>query len=224
MKNIKESFGSNLRRIRKSRKITVESLAEISGISSRLLSNIEAGDTFVSAETLCKLSLALNIGLRELFDFEWQDKFMYYDNGKYIKPHFKAVLKNDIYEIKSLPSLKKDKIIRKMPIGELTNFLMEFAKNNNMAIIVDFFIDKERDKIVKYIPNGTFTFLSRRDEIEKKGLDLKDKKYNIAMDKIREIAIDDKRLEYIITAAQALSNMKSRDKLRIMLDAMDIVQ
>lgn len=223
MKNIKEAFGENLRRIRKSKKITIEALAEKSHISSRLLSNIEAGDTFVSAETLCKICVALNVEPQVLFNFDWDDKVMYYDNGKYIKPHFKAVLKNNIYEVKSLPPLKNEKIIKKMQIGELTNFLMEFSKDKRMTIYIDFFTDKNRDKIVKYTPDGTFSFLTQNSEIKSKKPGLKINKYDIAMNKVREIAINEKRLEYIITASEALSNKKSRDKLRIMLDAIDLL-
>lgn len=222
MQNIKEAFGANLRKIRKSRKLTLDNLAEISDITPRLLSKIESGDSFFSAETLCKISVALNIDLKTLFDFDWHDKLMYYDEGKYIRPHFKAVLKNKTYELKSLPQLKGFNINENMQIGKLTQFLMDFSKQNHMTIYIDFFIDKTRDKIVKYNPDGNFLFLCTNDEIKDKGIDIKDKKYYEALEKINEFSFDKKKIEYMITSANALNNKKTRDKLRIMLDAMDI--
>jgi len=139
MQNIKEAFGNNLRRIRKSKKLTVEKFSEMLGITPRQLSKIESGDTFFTAETLCKISVALDVNLQVLFDFDWHDRLMYYDNDKYIKPHFKAVMTNSHVELKSLPALKNFKINKSMPIDELTSFLMEFSKNNNMTIYVDCF-------------------------------------------------------------------------------------
>lgn len=222
MQNIKEAFGANLRKIRKSRKLTVDAFAEMADITPRLLSKIEAGDTFLSVETLCKISVALDLELQVLFDFDWYDKLIYYDDNKYIKPHFKAVLKNKIYELKSLPQLKGFKINKKMPIGKLTRFLLEFAKKNNTVIYMDFFKDKTRDKIIKYMPDDTFSFLFESGQIKEEKIDLKDKRYYEALERIRELAEDKKKIEYIITATDALSNKKSREKLRIMLDAMDI--
>lgn len=222
MKNIKESFGDNLRKLRKSKKLTIDTLAEMSDISSRLLSNIEAGDTFLSAESLCKLCVALEIEPKVLFDFDWYDKFMYYDEGKYIRPHFKAILKNKNYELKSLPQLKDFKVNKILPIGALTQFLMEFSKDNKMTIYIDFLTDKKRDKVVKYTPDGTFSFLCSSDEIQEKAKDLKNKKYDEALEKIKEFSNDKKKIEYIIMAANALNDEDCRDKLRIMLDAMDI--
>src|SRR5574344_1384033 len=65
--NIKKELGEKIRRIRKHKKITQEKLAEMVDIAPRNLYNIEVGTSFVKAETLEKILVALNISTEELF-------------------------------------------------------------------------------------------------------------------------------------------------------------
>ena len=65
--NIKKELGEKIKRVRKSRGITQEQLAEMIDISPRSLSNIEVGGCFVKSETLEKILEALNITTEELF-------------------------------------------------------------------------------------------------------------------------------------------------------------
>jgi transcriptional regulator with XRE-family HTH domain len=73
MKNLKKSFGLNLKEIRKSKKYTQESFAEMIDLSPRQLIRIESGKNFPSAETLGKISLALNTSFQNLFNFNLYD-------------------------------------------------------------------------------------------------------------------------------------------------------
>lgn len=224
MQNIKEAFGANLRKIRKSRKFTLDAFAEMADITPRLLSKIEAGDTFLSVETLCKISMALDLSLQVLFDFEWNDGKMYFDNNKYIKPHFKAVIKDDKFEFKSLPTLKGFNIHKQMSISEFTLFMMDFAKNNNMTVYVDCFINKTRDKIVKYSPDNTFSFLATRNDIMNKENNTKDALYYDVIEKFKEFSTDKTKIEYIKTAMEALNNKKALEKLKTMIKGIEISQ
>ncbi len=69
MDTLKEKFGARLKEIRKSKNMTQENLAEITGMDIPNLSNIERGKKFVSSETLSKLAAALNVSESELFNF-----------------------------------------------------------------------------------------------------------------------------------------------------------
>jgi len=69
MDTLKEKFGARLKEIRKSKNMTQENLAEITGMDIPNLSNIERGKKFVSSETLSKLATALNVSESELFNF-----------------------------------------------------------------------------------------------------------------------------------------------------------
>ena len=83
MKNIKEAFGSNLREIRKSKNLTIESLSEKLEITPRQLAKIESGETFLTSETLCKISVVLDVSLKVLFGFfflfesDYKNKFLF---------------------------------------------------------------------------------------------------------------------------------------------------
>ena len=69
MDTLKEKFGARLKELRRSKNLTQENLAEITGMDIPNLSNIERGKKFVSSETLTKLALALEVSESELFNF-----------------------------------------------------------------------------------------------------------------------------------------------------------
>ena len=66
----KQKFAENLERIRKSRKLTQEQLAEIVGVDFRYISFIENARSFPSCELIEKLSEALNVDYSDLFSFD----------------------------------------------------------------------------------------------------------------------------------------------------------
>ncbi len=69
MAELKEKLGKRIQQIRKSQNLTQEKLAEMIGIDTPNLSNIERGKRFVSSETLEKIIKSLNIPEKDLFDF-----------------------------------------------------------------------------------------------------------------------------------------------------------
>ena len=64
---IKEELGKKVKRMRITRGLTQEQLAESVNVSQRTLSRIEIGENFVTAETLDKIIKALNTTTEELF-------------------------------------------------------------------------------------------------------------------------------------------------------------
>ena len=68
--NIKEKLGKNIQKYRKLNSITQEKLAEMCNINVNSLSYIETGKSFPSYETLEKLTKALNVTSKELFNFD----------------------------------------------------------------------------------------------------------------------------------------------------------
>ena len=65
--SIKKELGKKIKRIRISKGYTQEKLSELVDISQRALSKIEIGENFVTAETLDKILIALDITSEELF-------------------------------------------------------------------------------------------------------------------------------------------------------------
>lgn len=71
---IKKLTGLKIKELRKKCGYTQEKLAELTEIGERNLSKIECGKNFVSADTLAKLTVALNIEPSEIFKFEHLDE------------------------------------------------------------------------------------------------------------------------------------------------------
>ena len=68
--NIYENLGKNIKKYRKAKKLTQQKLAEKTGIGLNFLGKIEVAYAKPSFETIIKLSQALEISLKDLFDFE----------------------------------------------------------------------------------------------------------------------------------------------------------
>jgi len=69
MADIKAQLGARIKELRKSKNITQEELVEVIGSDTNNLSRIENGKKFMSAEKLEKIAGALNVDIKELFDF-----------------------------------------------------------------------------------------------------------------------------------------------------------
>ncbi|MFI3301461.1 MAG: helix-turn-helix transcriptional regulator [Candidatus Gastranaerophilales bacterium] len=72
MNEIKKAFGKRLKYLRELKGLTQENLAELLEINCRSLSFIECGVNFVSAQTLFKLCVALDVTPKQMFDFEFK--------------------------------------------------------------------------------------------------------------------------------------------------------
>lgn len=99
--NIKQSLGKKIKEKRIQESLTQEQLAEKIGISPKSLSQIELGNNFISADNLEKICLALNIQVKNLFDFDndnTEDKMQYVLNKLKQSPK----LLNKIYKIISI--------------------------------------------------------------------------------------------------------------------------
>lgn len=64
---IKKELGKKIKQLRTARGYTQEKLSEMADISQRALSSIEIGENFITAETLDKLLVALDITAEDLF-------------------------------------------------------------------------------------------------------------------------------------------------------------
>ncbi|MBL4939191.1 MAG: helix-turn-helix transcriptional regulator [Lutibacter sp.] len=83
----KEKFGRNLKKIRESKNLTQFDLATAmnnlmleSNIEKTTISRIENGRTNITLSTAIKISIALEIELKELFDFEIKDKIDFHQD------------------------------------------------------------------------------------------------------------------------------------------------
>jgi transcriptional regulator with XRE-family HTH domain len=69
MSELRSKFGRRLRQLRRERDMTQEELAEMVGISTDFLSNVERGINAPSFENLEKIAKALRVPVSDLFSF-----------------------------------------------------------------------------------------------------------------------------------------------------------
>ncbi len=70
MKTTKELLGGRIKEIRKLRRFSQDELSEKIGIDPIHLSRIEVGSSYPSLSTLEKIAIALNLEIKEFFEFE----------------------------------------------------------------------------------------------------------------------------------------------------------
>ncbi len=75
--NFKKDLGKHLRKIRKLKGFTQETVFLESGVSRSHIAMIEAGKRDVSISALFKISRALKVDLKEIFSFDNIDKYSF---------------------------------------------------------------------------------------------------------------------------------------------------
>ena len=69
MKTYKKKFGAKLAYLRKSKKLSQMKLAEIVDMNFNYIGQIERGEANVTIQTMTILANALDVEMKELFDF-----------------------------------------------------------------------------------------------------------------------------------------------------------
>lgn len=98
---IKKLLGQRIKELRTKKGYTQEQLTEKLNIGQRTLSKIERGNTFVSAETLAKLLIALDVSIDELFNFG------YLQEKEVIKEELIDAIQNEKIDINTLYRIYK---------------------------------------------------------------------------------------------------------------------
>lgn len=69
MKTTKELLGERIKELRKLRKLTQDELSEKIDIDAKHMSRIEVGGSYPSLDTLEKMASALNLEMKDFFEF-----------------------------------------------------------------------------------------------------------------------------------------------------------
>ena len=139
-KNLKTAFGERLKEIRKAKGFTQERLAEVLDISQRQLTRIETGYNFPSVETLERISLYLEIDLKDLFDFMWDKEYAVLATGTNDRPVFEVSVNDDVINLSEY--YKKSSALSLKSNGDYLNIensdrsMLKSAKNINKPITV----------------------------------------------------------------------------------------
>lgn len=219
MNNLKEGFGQHLRELRRSRKLTQEVFSEMIDLSQRQLIRIEKGQNFPSAETLGKISIILNVDLKSLFDFKWDEEVMYLATGTYNRPVLRLVKNNDTAVVKRCTQASdKLDVPKTLPFNESDRMMLKVAKNTNKPITVEYFDNKKRFAIKTFHPDGTIEDVLSEDAVKT------DEKYNFIIDKIKNISGNSNKMEFIKLALDAFEDKNSLAKLKSIIQGMELMQ
>ena len=69
MKTTKELLGARIKELRKAKRLSQDELSEKINIDPKHLSRIEVGKSYPSLDTLEKIAKALNVEIKDLFEF-----------------------------------------------------------------------------------------------------------------------------------------------------------
>lgn len=70
MDSAKEFLGKRIQELRKNKKLTQPALAEKIGVDGKYISRIETGSSYPSLDTIDSLAEALEVEVKELFNFQ----------------------------------------------------------------------------------------------------------------------------------------------------------
>ena len=68
-----KNFGKQLKKLREKKGYSQENLAELVGLEYQTISRIETGYYFTSYDNLVKIADALNVKLKDLFDYDYEN-------------------------------------------------------------------------------------------------------------------------------------------------------
>ncbi|MBI2055124.1 MAG: helix-turn-helix transcriptional regulator [Candidatus Sungbacteria bacterium] len=72
VKHVRQSLGTKLRVLRKSRGLSQEHLGERSNLSGKFIGEVERSEKSISVDSLWRVAAALEMPLRDLVDADWR--------------------------------------------------------------------------------------------------------------------------------------------------------
>lgn len=212
MDYIKKGFGNNLKDLRKLKNLTQEKLSELVGINLRQLARIEAGESFVTAETLYNICCILEISPSVLFDFELEEEVLKTGTGN--KLHFSAIKSGNLIKLINENITQKEEN-KEIDVRNDIDLKMQItAKKLNKEIVVDEIVGGKVAITKTYFPNGEI-------DIEKKVVP--SLKFEELKENINKISNDNKKIKFLSLALEALTNKDSLFELKTVLNGMELM-
>lgn len=220
MTYLKQAFGQNLRLLRKARGLTQEKLAELVNLNQRQLTRIENGTSFVSSDVLEKLVMALNIEIKELFDFNLKEIILSKTGSDNI-PHYRVIKNDNVIRIQKFKlENEKPKVEEEKIIDAPDKYLINVAKKLNKPITAQHFKDEKVYLTYIYHPNGKIDLIRHQhNETENE----KNKLVEDFLNKIKKIIDNEQQIKYINLAFDSLTSKKAREKLKILIEGMNLL-
>lgn len=212
---IKKGFGSRLKIIRIMNKLTQEKLSEKIDINLRQLARIEAGESFVSSETLYNICSVLSISPDVLFDFDLEEEALM--TGARQNLHFSVIKTGNV--IKLVSATKNNAYFSEQDYNFLCKVFDEKMAAMSKRVGKEIFVDEVKDGNV--IATKIFRPDGDAETIRKQNIETQ---LDILKEKITSISKDEKKLEFMNLAYDALSNKNALNELKMMIRGIEITQ
>ena len=210
---IKRNFGDCLKNLRKIKNYTQEQLAEAIGINLRQLARIEAGESFVTSETIYKICTTLEIAPWELFNFDIQAEYLMTgtDNVVHLnvirEGHYNHILSQQKLGTLSEPTPKTNN-------DDFDKKMLNLSKSLKKEIIVDEIKDGHILRTKKYYPDGSI----QTDE------KYSDNGFDKLKSKVESIKNDKDKISFINLAFDAISSRAALEELKIFIKGIELTQ
>ena len=205
---IKKGFGSRLKIVRKLKNYTQEKLAEDIGINLRQLARIEAGESFVTSETLVRICSVLEISPYVLFDFDIQEDVLMTGTGESV--HFSVIKSGNILQL--VPTENKTQNYSSLS-ENFDDKMREMAKRVKKALFVDEISDGKVLQTKIFKPNGEVEIINKNGA---------DELFSSLKEKISKISNDNKKIEFMNLAYDALTNKDALNELKILIKGIEL--
>ena len=210
---IKHKFGEKLKTIRKIKGFTQEKLSEQIGINLRQLARIEAGESFVSSETLLNICSTLEVSPSLLFDFDIVNEALMTGSGETV--YFNVIKNGNLIQLR--PRNQSEEIYEKVNYEDYLKDLDERMRLLAIKMKKDITIDELKDGIISstkiFKPSGKIEIINKENNLFE---DLKIK--------LNSIANDNKKLEFITLAFDSLTDKNAIEELKIFIKGMELIQ
>ena len=205
---IKKRFGEQLKTLRKLKNYTQEALSEAIGINLRQLARIEAGESFISSDTLYKICETLDISPKTLFDFSLEEEILMTGTGDCL--HFNVTKSGNILKL-VLNEDNQDEIEKQT----FDSKILGIAQRLQKEISVKEFQNGYDECTKLYTPNGEIKILNNNEE---------QNQYEHLKNKINSIADDKKKLDYMNLAFESLQHKEALKELKILIKGIELTQ
>ena len=216
MSQLKKAFGYNLRLLRKSRNLTQEKLAELVDLNQRQLTRIENGISFVSSDVLEKLVIALDIDIKELFDFKLKSTLLK-RTGTNDSLCYKIYNENNVIHIQKCHRENNKNDNENHTINEPPDkYLLNIAQKINKPITAQYMKEGIVEKTYIYNPDGSVNFIqnnfpnSNFNNIEK------------ILNKLKKIADNENKINYVDLAIDSLNDKKALNELKMLIKGIEL--
>ena len=204
---IKKRFGEQLKYLRKIKNYTQESLSEAIGINLRQLARVEAGESFVSSDTLYKICKTLEISPQVLFNFDLEEELLM--TGTDNRLYFNVTKNGKILTL----VLKNDNKTDEVNEQSFDTRMLSIAQRLQKEIFVNEIEDGVEICTKLYSPNG-----------EIKTINNSENKYELLKNNINSIAKDKKKLEYMNLAYESLFDKEALKELKTLIKGIELTQ